>query len=545
MTFIPSVITKYDANNSDPTISALSFIGTSTLTTGYNSIVLTISSPVNSTNCGIQIQFSNDGTTFQTMYSDTYFANSKFTKTYPIVDIYYRISYISSSSTSFTINTILSTSPVNSENNSITAFDNNIESSLDAFGKLRVTQPNTLLDIRFPGQSSGTSGFLSNSEMVSSLASGSVSATYSNSQLDMYTTGTGYYISQSRNYTVYQPGKSLLFMMSAVMDAYNYLVTGGNNGANVISRVGYYDCSYGTSTVYNGLYFQYQGGVCSVCLSNLGSQTSVTQSNWNIDKMDGTGTSGLNLDFTKAQLFVIDMEWLSIGRIRYGFYAYGKVHYAHQITNVNALFGPYTTNINLPISTTIVGSSGQNGAMIQICSTVISEGGYNPVGKPYSISNQAVAVSVPSRGEEIPLIALRGGGPNYYHQNIIPTGLSVLSITSTDYLLYKLRLYQDGNLGGTTITWTDVSNNSVAQYSLGTSITNFNAASSYILDQDYFSGKTMATYSSLTDIFNDKITHITANASNVSDVLILTAIKISGGGSPSNVYATMNWQEIY
>ena len=47
--------------------------------------------------------------------------------------------------------------------------------------------------------------------------------------------------------------------------------------------------------------------------------------------MDGTGKTGLELDFTKAQLFVIDMEWLGVGRVRFGFYAYGRIYYCHQI----------------------------------------------------------------------------------------------------------------------------------------------------------------------------------------------------------------------
>ncbi len=68
-----------------------------------------------------------------------------------------------------------------------------------------------------------------------------------------------------------------------------------------------------------------------------------------------------------------------------------------------------------------------------------------------------------------------------------------------------------------------------------------------VLQDNYvFIGKSSTTYSSLTDIFNDKMVHISANASNVSDnILILTAVKVVGGGGNSNVYGALSWLEIY
>jgi hypothetical protein len=103
--------------------------------------------------------------------------------------------------------------------------------------------------------------------------------------------------------------------------------------------------------------------------------------------MNGSGSSGIYLDFTKAQLFVIDMEWLSVGRVRFGFYIYGKILYCHQLTNINVLTGSYITQINLPICYSIHSSGTGTGSITQICSTVISEGGYETVGKPFSVNN--------------------------------------------------------------------------------------------------------------------------------------------------------------
>ncbi len=550
MTFIPSVLTNNDSNNSSTSIlsSSAIFTGNGTLTTGFDTIILTIKSDVDSASGGISIQFSNDNSTFSTISTDTYYASGFFTKSYKIIKKYYRIVYTngSSSQSSFELTSRLSTCCINetSNNNSITVFDNDFEASVDAFGKLRVSMPNTLIDIRFPANSvssGANSNFLKNSTQIVSKSSGSYSATYEKSKAIISGTNAGYYISQSRNYVVYQPGKSLLFMSSGIINPSN---------SNFTSRLGFFDNEFTTSasypTVYNGVYFEYTSGSISVNIKN-DSVTSISQSSWNIDKMNGSGTSGLNLDFTKTQLFVIDMEWLGVGRVRFGFYAYGRIHYVHQITNVNILTSPYTNNINLPICYSLhsTNSSAGSATIRQICSTVISEGGYNPVGRPFSVSNSQEGsdnpVTVPT--SETALLAIRGGGVNYYHQNIIPTGISIIDTATNNNLLYRLRLYQDGNFGGS-ITWSSVdSNHSVVQYAKSGAISGFSSTNSMILDQGYFYGRGTIAFNGLGDVFNNLVLQLTANIDNTSDILILTCEKI--GQNSTTVYSTISWQEIY
>ncbi len=549
MTFIPSVLTTNDTNNNSTSTLGSSgvFTGTSSLTVGFDSVIITIKSNVDSASSGIQIQFSNDNITFDTFYTDTYFASSYFIKSYQIVKKYYKVVYTNgtSSQSSFELTSRLSVNNSdNQSNNSITTFNNEVEASLDAFGKLRVSMPNTLIDIRFPSlsiASGASSNFLNNSYQVCTKSSGSYSATYEKSRAIISGNNAGYYISQSRNYITYQPGKSLLFMSSGIINPSNSAFT---------SRLGYFDSEFTTSasypTVNNGIYFEYSNGSISLNVKN-DSVTSISQSSWNIDKMNGTGTSGLNLDFTKTQLFVIDMEWLGVGRVRFGFYAYGRIHYCHQITNINILTSPYTNNINLPISYSLhtTSISAGSGTIRQICSTIISEGGYNPTGKPFTVSNSQEGVDSPVTvpTSETPLLAIRGGGVNYYHQNIIPTGISIIDTATNNNLLYRLRLYQDGTFGGS-ITWSSVdSNYSVVQYAKSAAITGFTSTNSKLLDQGYFYGRGTIAFNGLGDVFNNLILQLTSNIDNISDILILTCEKI--GQNSTEVYSTISWQEVY
>jgi len=64
--------------------------------------------------------------------------------------------------------------------------------------------------------------------------------------------------------------------------------------------------------------------------------TKFAQSSWNIDKMDGTGASLMNVDLTKMQMFYIDFTWYGAGAIRFGFKNNrGEVVYCHRIPNNN------------------------------------------------------------------------------------------------------------------------------------------------------------------------------------------------------------------
>ena len=78
-------------------------------------------------------------------------------------------------------------------------------------------------------------------------------------------------------------------------------------------------------------------------------ETEWQQSDWNIDRCDGTGKSGYTLDPTKMQMFYMDYSWYGAGFIRWGFRALdGNVIYAHKIPNNNQNTEAYMRSGNLP-----------------------------------------------------------------------------------------------------------------------------------------------------------------------------------------------------
>lgn len=571
MTFIPSVLSKNDPNNSTNGSVSSTYVGTISSTIGYNSIQIVVESSIDSAPSGVVISFYSDIAKTNKIqdYSDTYYANSLFGKAYPVEGPFYQVVYTPSStspSPTLKINSRLQSTGYDPASNNLSIFNNLTEYQQDAFGKLRFTQPETLLDLKLPSNSDtdpSTLNFRQNFEQMYSVTYGNATTTFGSSKCIMQITGTGtansFISNQSRVFTPYQPGKSLLILCSGKIDPQtDGVLPSVGDTSTCTARIGYFNTNTTptTATLGQGLYFQCvstrtrsatntytMSTTVSVNYSSTGSPISIPQSSWNVDKLDGSGTSGINLDFTKCQLFVIDLEWLGVGRVRYGFYVYGKIIYCHQVTNFNILNEPYISHINLPLCFYLQRDQANGeGSITQVCATVISEGGYTPLGRPFTINDGLAGISL-TANTETPLLLLRGGSTTYNHQNIVPSSISIFLTGANDIALYKMYIFQAPNkpcLNDSDITWTDVNSTySVSQYS--TAITNPILTSGIMVQSEYLNGKTTVKLGTLDNIFNDQILHITANSSNISDILVLTCTCKTN----TTAYASITWSEIY
>lgn len=289
----------------------------------------------------------------------------------------------------------------------------------DAFGRLRVSSPSYV----FEAQSQYDSQPLLFNTVTS--GGGSGSSHLPNESAVSLTVGTGatdYVIRQSKQYFRYQPGKSQMILMTGVM---------GAAVANVVKRIGYFDNS-------NGLFFQQTStGVSVVRRTYTGGSSSdngIDQADWNIDTMDGNGPSGISLDMTKSQIFMIDLEWLGVGRVRFGFVIDGSIYYCHEMLNTNVLPTVYMTTANLPVRYEIGNSAVSAGASMKaICCSVSSEGGYDRFGFPFSVGLNSAFASVQARR---PVLSVK---PRLTFNSITNrmdfdiTGIEVISSTYTSY----------------------------------------------------------------------------------------------------------------
>ena len=262
---------------------------------------------------------------------------------------------------------------------------------LDAFGRLRVSQPHTLFDSQ---QRYGL-----DRSFVSNTASGGTVTfvpTQSSANLTVVNTSGSYAARETRYIFKYQPGKSQLSMMTFVMAP--------QSSGNLRQQVGY----YGTD---NGYFLQLSDQLYVCERSNVTgtvTHSNVAQSSWNGDKLNGTGPSAISLDMTKSQIFFIDMEWLGVGSVRTGFVINGQYIVAHTFHHANIVPRAYITTACLPVRYEIQALSASAPAtsnLTQVCSTVISEAGYT---EPLTLFSNLVTFATLTVGTSwIPLISIR------------------------------------------------------------------------------------------------------------------------------------------
>jgi hypothetical protein len=250
--------------------------------------------------------------------------------------------------------------------------------NIDAFGRLRVAQPKTLLDAKHLSDKLP----LVFNEYLTNTATSTFSA---NDSMVVLTTNNinDIGIRQTKQYFNYQPGKSTLALFTGKLHPY----------PNIVKRVGLFQ---GSSTPphepTDGMYLEVTNdGPSFNIVKNNSSIRTIPQSAWNFDKLDGTGNSGVVIDLSAAQIFALDYEWLGIGRVRFGFVQSGKLHYAHYENHINQLDRPYITSPNQPVRYEIRQLGNTQGSLHQICSTVITEGGEDNIGTTTAIISDEIA----------------------------------------------------------------------------------------------------------------------------------------------------------
>ena len=235
--------------------------------------------------------------------------------------------------------------------------------NLDAFSRVRVSNPQILLASQFT--------YDLNPILFEQITNGTgATVTYDSTNrcalMTFASTPTGgkSYM-QSYEYLPYQPGRSQLVFVTFNM----------NGGvANTLKFAG-------LSDGVNGFEFQLDGTTKQFTVysgSGNGNET-VAQSSWNIDKLDGTGGSGVTLDVTKTQILVIDFQALYVGRVRIGFDIGGTVVYAHEFKHANLVQYPYIQSANLPVRCGMTSTGTVSTTMNFVCCSVISEGGTDDI----------------------------------------------------------------------------------------------------------------------------------------------------------------------
>lgn len=342
--------------------------------------------------------------------------------------------------------------------------------SIDAFGRLRVSSLEALLDSKHT---------LDNLPLVyDQVLGGTTSSNWvSGDSCVVLTTSAAndYGIRQSFESFNYQPGKSQLVLCTGVY----------STETNITKRVGLYrSTTVAPYSALEGFYFENASGVLSFNIANpngsVGSQ-AVTRTNWNVDKLDGTGPSGYTLDLSKTQIFILDFEWLGVGRVRMGFVIDGKIIYCHYFNNANNKTSTYLRSPNLPIRYEIRQTGAGVGRLTHICSTVNTENSETQLGQLASITTGSNSTTF-TKNQNGTLLATKLNTNYPAGASIGIDGVSILTDSNVN-VKYEIVL---NPIFSSALTYTNLSSTPL-QYALGNGT--ITASGGYVLHTGFINQK--------------------------------------------------------
>jgi len=392
----------------------------------------------------------------------------------------------------------------------------------DAFGRLRISQPLTLFDSSHRYRDNN----LWNSLIVGTGSTVGFVTTQGLVQIGIGTTAGCSVIRETTKVFSYQPGKSLEVMNTFVMNPQK---------TNLRQRVGYFGAD-------NGIYFEVDGNTVNFIersiVSGMMSETHVPQSQWLYDKMDGTGPSGYTLDTSQAQIFWMDIEWLGVGTVRVGFVIDGQFVHCHSFHHANRIQSTYITTASLPLRYEIAntGITTSPSVLKQICSTVISEGGYELRGLQQAAATEiGTPVDLTTAGTYYTLVSIRlKTTPNRLDAIVILTALSIMGVTNNANYNWQVRASGTSNGG----TWVDAGADSAVEYKLdGGTYTG-----GRVLASGFINGSNQG--STPVDILKEALFKFQLERNGLTGTPYELSVVAASNTNGADVFASMDWEEV-
>ena len=394
--------------------------------------------------------------------------------------------------------------------------------AVDAFGRSRTSTPLTLFDSSHRYRDNGLW-----STSNTSTATYSFNANAGLIELKLDTTLSAEIVRETTKVFSYQPGKSLLILNTAVMEP----------KANVRHRVGYFGAN-------NGIYLEANGTNIAWVERSYSNgtlvETRAEQANWNIDTLLGavpSSPSQKTLDMSKAQIMFTDIEWLGLGTVRCGFVIDGQLVHCHSFHHANYITSTYITTASLPVRYEIknTGTSASNTTMKQICTSVMSEGGYELRGNQQAVGTPVgTGYLCATANTMYPIVSIRLK-PSTLDAIVIPTAASLLG--KGNGVDFKWSVIAGGTVTNT-VAWSSAGTDSVIEYTLTA-----NAISGgRVCATGYFNSSTQS--SPTIDILKEALFQFQLERNGLTSTPEPFTIAIQAGTNSSNCYASLDWEEI-
>lgn len=399
----------------------------------------------------------------------------------------------------------------------------------DAFGRIRMSSPFTLGDYKHL--------YGLDPNFIDNITNGGSVVFQANKACARLTTSNNSnsrVVHQTKFYHHYMPGKS-----QQILSSFNFYAA----TVNVTKRTGYYDDN-------NGIYFEQTGDgtlswVIRTYINGSVEENRKTQAEWNIDKCNGTGGSLFTLDITKTQLTFIEFQWLGVGSVTVGFVHEGAYIPCHTFHHSNVLPTVYMSNPNLPVRCEILNTGTTAGAYFdQICSTVISEGGYVEAGQDWSVNSPTARTM--NDGTTVPIIAIRlkNTFQSYANRMIVRMG-NVNVFGTQENMEWKLIKLPNISQLTTSTAWVSANDNSGVEYNDGA--TAFTDGEQ--IDGGYLAATTQGSQKSAgappSNIPSSAKKNYIVQNFDSTDSEIFVVVVTNIGSADGTARVALQWREIY
>ena len=284
----------------------------------------------------------------------------------------------------------------------------------------------------------------------------------------------------------------------------------------------------------DGAYFEDDGGTYSYVIrsstSGITTETRVTRENWNGEKFDGNGYTGVTADATKQQMISINYEWYGAGGVTFNWLMKNETIVSHEFENSNVNDLVWCRSPFLPIRVEIENVTGVAGThyLYQGSNSLIQEGEPEKLGTLLSVSNDITGTTMPLANTFYPIISLRLK-PDQLQAVMLLRSLQAVTNDNTNVYW---RLYENSTLTGA--SWTDHPDpNSFMQYdTTATALTGGTAL---------LSGFTIAGGASLVNV-DDKAA-LQLGRSGIGTISDTYTLACASPNTNKSALAVLNWIE--
>ena len=337
---------------------------------------------------------------------------------------------------------------------------------------------------------------------------GTGTQTYSEEKVLMAVGVGEYAICQSFKRHLYLAGKSQLAEIT---------FSGFGLEAGVEKRIGYFSTSTTApyNTIYDGIFLLNDGTDYFFVIAKNGTEVRINRDDWD-DPLDGTGTSGVTLDFSKFTVMAIDFLYLGGTGARLRFDIGGTIFEAHKYRNSNVNTSTFIGSPTQPVRWEIR-STGGSGSMDQISAEVSSLGSLNVPGYPRSIDTGFEFINANDDDKPYLITAIRLNNPRSIVKLI--TGVA-LGTTNNSYIQKFILNPTIANEPA----WTTLPNSPI-DYIIGDVVngnSNTTITGGIDLDTSFVSGRFREVRNELGNAFQ-----LGMSVDGVYDVLALVAVPIS------------------